>query len=342
MVPDLLQRRANRHPDPGGAVENALPHTLPGLSLAHLAMIGWLVLVGCGTEGPGRPWAAGNPTDAHETAPLELTVMTFNVMCSFCGGLDDDPWAQRVQYQADVIARHDPDLIGLQEFVFSKEVDQYLALNPGYAAVFYVSADHEFILPSYPDETILYRKDRFAEIARGFFWLSPTPDKPFSVGFLESGRQLPRLVGWVLLEQRSDGRRFYFANTHFDPNHPSQEKSVPLVYERFSDMVFEHPLILAGDFNLDPGEDGFIALCEGMEGHPWHFVAAYDIAQERSVVTNLVNPGPLDDRGRGIDLILLAGADFECPYWKVDYSVYGDKHRFPSDHFAISARVVVR
>ena len=39
----------------------------------------------------------------------------------------------------------------------------------------------------------------------GFFWMSDTPDVPFSKGFAD-GTQFPRLAAWALLRQLSDGR----------------------------------------------------------------------------------------------------------------------------------------
>jgi endonuclease/exonuclease/phosphatase family metal-dependent hydrolase len=114
-----------------------------------------------------------------------------------------------------------------------------------------------------------------------------------------------------------------------------------LVYDRFPSKVSELPLIFTGDFNLEPGEEGFIQLVEGVKGHDWHFVAAYDIAKDRIVETDL-DPTSLNDRGRGIDIVLLAGGEFECTYWKVDYMTYGDRNLYPSDHFAILARIVVK
>jgi len=41
--------------------------------------------------------------------------MTFNVLCSFCNLREFDPWSERLAYFGDIFARHDPDLIGLQE-----------------------------------------------------------------------------------------------------------------------------------------------------------------------------------------------------------------------------------
>ncbi len=320
------------------------PTTLLGVFL----VLGSILATGCGsgddaTTGDtmsGDTTGDTLPADATGPAPMELTVMTYNVLCSFCDNTYD-PWAERLTYHQDIIKRHDPDLIGLQELTFAEEVDEYLALNAGYAAVYFISTDPDTLMPTYPDETILYRKDRFREIEQGFFWLSPTPDEPFTVGFAEGSSQFWRLVGWVLLEQISDGRRLYMVNTHFDNNFPSQELSGPLVYERLADKVAQHPVVFTGDFNTHPGEAAYANLVEGVDGHDWHFTDAWDIAAERLVVINQ-DPEPPYEPANRIDQILLAGGDFQCPSWRVDLTTYGARSLFPSDHYAISARIVIR
>lgn len=318
--------------------------TVTGMA-TRFAMACLLVAAACSSWSGGSDVSGDVPVDpVQETSAgdkteqdmNELTIMTFNVLCSFCDPAYD-PWVDRLGYQADLIARHGPDILGLQEFVFAEEVDEYLALNPGYAAVFFQTDDPEAPLPAYPDETILYRKDRFVVVESGFFWLSPTPDVPYSLGFIDAG-QLWRLVGWVLLEQKANGRRFYFANTHFDPNHPNQEISGPLVYERFDDKVAQHPFIFTGDFNTHPGDEGYANLVEGVPGHDWTFTNTFDIAEEWEIVTNL-DPVPAYDVDDRIDHILTAGGAFSCSRWRVDLTVYGDKDRYPSDHFAMSATI---
>ncbi|NOZ01635.1 MAG: hypothetical protein GXP54_07070, partial [Deltaproteobacteria bacterium] len=96
---------------------------------------------------------SGNGEDVQGADLDTLTVLTFNVLCSFCDP-SFDPWEDRVQYHADIIRRHNPDLVGLQELLFLDEVEQYLALNPEYSAVYYESDDPEAPFPIYPDETI--------------------------------------------------------------------------------------------------------------------------------------------------------------------------------------------
>lgn len=73
--------------------------------------------------------------------------MTFNSTCSapsaagtsLTRGTSASP-----TYFDDLFARHDPDLLGLQELAFASEVDQMLAMLPGYEAVYYRSPDTPF------------------------------------------------------------------------------------------------------------------------------------------------------------------------------------------------------
>ena len=88
--------------------------------------------------------------ESHESSPVPsspappLTVMTFNVLCSFCDLRNFDPWSERLNDFEDIFARHDPDLIGLQELSppplnNGMEVEQILAHAPGRAAVSFTS-----------------------------------------------------------------------------------------------------------------------------------------------------------------------------------------------------------
>lgn len=303
---------------------------------AACLMTGLLLSVGCEDSPTQDDRDATNP----EPAALELTVMTYNVLCSFCDP-SYDPWDERLGYHQDIFTRHEPDLIGLQELTFAKEVAEYLALNPAYEAVYFETDDPNALMEAYPDQTILYRKDRFHEIERGFFWLSPTPDEPFTVGFAEGASQFWRLVGWVLLEQDADGRRFYMVNTHFDNNPPSQELSSLLVYERLASMVAAHLVIFTGDFNTRPGQTAYDNLVSGTADHDWQFKDTWVIANDHLAIVN-EDIEPADEMYHQIDHILVAGGDFACPEWRVDLTPYGDRKLFPSDHYAISVRIVVQ
>lgn len=260
--------------------------------------------------------------------------MSFNVLCSACGDGEYDPWEKRLRAFADIFRRHNSDLIGLQEIAFASEVDEVLRLNPQYEALYYRDGEE-----SYADATIFYRRDRFTVLEQGFFWLSPTPDTPFSTGF-SGGMQLARLVAWAKLEDSTTERPLYFATTHFDNNSPSQDKSSPLVLERLAPEA-GLPIILTGDFNSQPRDPAYRTLVDGLsEGTAAGFKLqnAFDLNGAHQVLSNqdVVPAFEVEER---IDHIFVAGDGdvWQSPEWAVDLFVYGENDLFPSDHFAIAA-----
>jgi len=275
--------------------------------------------------------AADDGAPDAASLPGPLRIVTFNVLCSLCDPAFDK-WSMRLEYFRDLFARHDPDLIGLQELIFPAEVDQMVALLPHpYAAIYWPGNDD---LNAYPDATVLYRTDRFELLDHGFFWLSPTPDVPGSKGFAAS--QLIRLVTWTRLKRLADGRELTFATTHFDNNQPSQPLSAPVLLERAEPWAAAGPTVVVGDFNSKPDSPAYQTLVGGVDGQGFHFENAYDLAAGRDLDANLAPPPPWAPENR-IDHVFLAGAAWTCPRWVVDLHKYGEDVLFPSDHRAILA-----
>lgn len=294
-----------------------------------------LLLSGCGDDGEGSLAIA---------PPSSLRVMAFNVLCSFCDIRNYDPWNQRLAYFGDIFSRYDLDLIGLQELSppplnGGLEVEQVLEQAPGFAAISFRPAAGVAVAP-YPDATIFYRTDRFTVLEQGEYWLSPTPDEPLTTGF--ASPQLPRLVVWARLRDHQVDREIYFATTHFDNNSPSQELSAPLVQERTAPFAARLPVILVGDFNSRPTSNAYRILTAD-PSHGVVFLNAYDHAPQRRLVSNQ-DPVPAFDAASRIDHIFLAGdgVDWSVSDWAVDLTVYGERNRYPSDHFAIFAEVGYR
>ena len=290
-----------------------------------LAAAAAILLVGCGAADEEPP---------REPAPLR--VMTFNVLCSLCGSEEFDPWEERLAYFGDIFARHDPDLIGIQELTpLAGEVEQILEQAPGRAALYFAP---ESGLP-YPDATIVYRTERFEVLEHGEYWLSPTPDEPRSTGFADP--QLPRLLVWARLADLENDGELYFASTHFDNNVPSQELSAPLVKERTLPYL-DGPVVVVGDFNAKPPSPGYeILMTEALHG--FAFVDTFDRAAEPGIVSNQ-EPVPSYDTGARIDHVLLAGtaAEWTVEAWAADLTVYGPSERYPSDHFPIAVKLATK
>lgn len=273
--------------------------------------VSWFLLLligGCGSDAEKK---------------VELRVMTYNILVDL-DNPDYDDWIERRAGIVDTIRRHDPDLIGLQEPIQS-QVDDLLAACPEYGAV-----HHE---AGFTDATILYRTERFSAGKWNIYWLSPTPEEEYSLGF---GNILPRMVIRVVLRDESAGRSFYFITTHFDNTAPAQDKSAPLFLERTEPLAEKLPVVITGDFNSNLSSTAYDTLTSGTG---FRLTNSFDLAPEWSMDTN-VDPRPDYDTDRRIDHIFVAGGDFACDWWVVDITTYPPNDRYPSDHFAMAADLV--
>jgi len=262
--------------------------------------------------------------------------MTFNVLCFFCDDINYDPFEQRLDYFGDILHRHDPDLVGFQELLFADEVDELLARKPDYEAIFFAD-ESQPLFEEYADATIFFRADRFEAVAKGFYWLSETPDIPVSGGWASAN--LPRLVTWAHLVQKSDDRHLYFATTHVDNNPPNQEMSAPLIVERTGEWSALMPAIIVGDFNSKPDSPAYAILTAPAEEPGGQFLNTFDLADQWMVETNQ-EPPPAWEPDDRIDHLFVAGdTPWQVPLWVVDMHVYGPEDRYPSDHFAMVAHL---
>lgn len=296
-----------------------------GVAIMRTALLSsLLVVVGCGDD------------VSEPRGPEPMTVMTFNVLCSLCKTAEYDPWEERLEYFRDIFARHDPDIVGIQELTpLGDEVAQMLDVLPGRAAVYFEPDD---ALP-YPDAIIFYKRSRFSVLDSGEYWLSPTPEVPNSTGF--ASPQLARLVVWAKLRDRAGDRDLLFVTTHFDNNSPSQTLSAPLVKERTAPFAAELPVVVTGDFNSKPGTEAWVTLTTEVGGFALSDTQA--LAAEWGVVTNQ-EPAPdyaLDDR---IDHVFVGGtpSSWTVSNWNADLTTYGAKGRYPSDHFPITTTLDYR
>lgn len=299
-----------------------------------------------GLAGLGGAGCGSEAEQSHAPLPpVSFRVMTYNILFD----VPDpgfDRWAVRKDFVAEIIRYHDPDIVGLQE-PFASQVEDLLELCPGYQAVALVNPPGPL---TDTDATILFREGRFGKITQGSYWLSPTPDVPFSGGFGRGfGNFFPRMVIWAYLVDLETHVRFYVVNTHFDNTSPSQEKSAPLFLERTEPLARKAPVIVTGDFNSRPSSTAYRILTsgsldgqeaqEGAGGGRFRLTDSFDLAaQDYEVRARQGDPIEYDPEGR-IDHVFLAGGDFSCRRWVVDMTSYGPERKYPSDHFAVVAHL---
>ena len=85
-----------------------------------------------------------------------------------------------------------------------------------------------------------------------------TPDVP-SFGWDADCR---RTVTWALMNDRRNGRSFYFVHTHLDHvGRLAQKNGLQLILDRIADINPEgYPMVLTGDFNVFPDDDCLVEL----------------------------------------------------------------------------------
>jgi len=190
-----------------------------------------------------------------------------------------------------------------------------------------------------PDAVIWYRNDLYTLLDSGTFWLSPTPDKPFSEGFSPFHQVVPRLWIWAQFTTISNGLEFVFTTTHFDNNYPCQIKSAPLVLNRTSPLATKLPVISTGDFNSPVPSEAYEVLTFGINSEGYHFNDSFYMAKQWRHDTN-VHVNLTYDPVNAIDHMFVSGqAKFTVYDWIVNTYEFTYKNisQQPSDHPAYAA-----
>lgn len=169
-----------------------------------------------------------------------MKVVSFNIRSS------NDPnghsFDERAPRLKAVIDQYDPDLIGFQEVV-----PGWMKHIPGDYGdtyeIFHKYRCEEFDVEGCP---ILWKKDKFECLDKGYFWFSETPGI-VSRGWDRIGCH--RICMWVKLRDKQNGAVFHFFNTHFGFSDQCQLDSVKLLLAHYKALKVKSAL-LTGDFNM--------------------------------------------------------------------------------------------
>ncbi|SHN19922.1 Metal-dependent hydrolase, endonuclease/exonuclease/phosphatase family [Cyclobacterium lianum] len=190
----------------------------------------------------GLLFALGSQAAEVRPSP-KLTVVNLNIRY-------DNPedgaykWENRIPIVRSFFNQCAPDLIGFQE-VTQRQLGDLAAMLPAYG---FVGRGRNDGLAGGEFNPIFYRKDRFELLENATFWLSESPDVAGSVGW---DAQLPRIVTWAKLKDRTSGKLIFHFNTHFDnKGMESRFKGVDLLCEKIAEIAGESPTIATGDFNI--------------------------------------------------------------------------------------------
>ena len=258
----------------------------------------------------------------HAGAPEPLTVMSFNIRY---GTADDGPnrWELRRGQLIDLLKRHDPDVVGLQEALHF-QIDEILKVLADYRMVGVGRSDGgqggEY-------SAILYRASRLSPRQTATFWFSDTPEIVKSNTW---GNAIERICTWALFDDKQ-GRSFYVYNLHLDHiSQPSRERSVKLLLDRIAARSPAAPVIITGDFNTgeaNPATQAMLRL----------FRDTFRVVQPNATDVGTANQFTLGKIGGDkIDYIFVEPGTEVLSADIIRTAVEG---RYPSDHFPVIARV---
>jgi len=174
---------------------------------------------------------------------VSLTVITFNIR------YDEEAdgvhaWQYRRDGVRDMIAAHDPDLLGVQE-PLAHQWDDLAAALPALSRFRSAGEGDSEPVGGF------FRTSRFESRRTGRFWLSDTPAVPYSISWPNDYGA--RLCRWVALYDRLARREIVFACTHFDTNALSSLPSARVLHAELDASAASAPIVIVGDFNCAAG-----------------------------------------------------------------------------------------
>lgn len=261
-----------------------------------------------------------------------VTVMSYNVR--FATESDgENAWAARRHRVNEVISRHAPDVLAIQE-PFAHQVRELLIDHPRYAAVGTHRLDGRVLGEGC---VTLYDRARFAVAESGVFWLSDTPDVPASITW---DNAWPRLCAWSRLIDLDSGEGLYVYNVHLDNKGPRSrllgaKQVMADIEKRTTREHSRDPVVVCGDLNDVPSSMPLRALTSGRS------VALIDpVPADQARLGTYTAFDPASGGGRRrIDYVLSSG-DLEVLRAEIDRDLVGGLHA--SDHLPVVVTVIRR
>ncbi len=249
---------------------------------------------------------------------MHIKVISFNIRSV------DDPNGYSIPERAprlsSVVLPYDADVIGLQEFTPLWE--PYIPKMFGDKYEFFNKYRTDTGWKESPP--ILWKKDKFECLQRGYFWLSDTPEV-MSGGWDTYPHN--RICLYVILKNKEDGTTFMMMNTHFGFGEENQVKSVRLILE-YKEKLTTCPTFITGDFNMIPSSVPYGEMAKKMLD-----TNGLTVNDRRSTYHAYT---PHIDANEHIDYCFIDKGITPVTFKIIDEAVDG---KFPSDHYGICAEL---
>ncbi|MBQ6847477.1 MAG: endonuclease/exonuclease/phosphatase family protein [Clostridia bacterium] len=176
-----------------------------------------------------------------------MKIATFNIRCH--NDKNGHSIEERAPRLFKVLESCSADIIALQE---ARPVWMSI-LEERYSKDYYIFNKYRDL--NAPESCpILFKKDRFNLLDKGYFWFSKTP-------WVESfGNDTicncKRICEWVYLKDKDTKKQFYILNLHFGFGDSYQVESVRLL-KQTTDALATDNVVICGDFNMTTDSLGY-------------------------------------------------------------------------------------
>ncbi len=248
------------------------------------------------------------------TASFNIRLKTDNDVGNF--------WDDRRDPLCNLVLFHEFDIFGIQEGF----IEQVKDMKDRLVDYSYIGVGRDDGAEKGEHSAIFYNNNRFKMLKNGTFWLSGTDTERPNKGW---DAALPRICTWGIFQDKKNGKKFIFMNTHFDHvGVEARRESAKQILAKAKEFAKDLPLILTGDFNIDEKNEAYFTLANSGIVQD-----AYELASIKYAPNSTFNGWgkSLKQNGR-IDHIFITK-----PFKVLKFGILTDTYmgKFPSDHFPI-------
>lgn len=195
-----------------------------------------------------------------------VNVMSYNIrLDTEADGINQ--WKNRIIKVTGLLKKYNPDLFGVQEAMHNQMLD----IQKGLTDYAFVGVGRDDGKERGEYSAIFYRKSRFEMLSEKTLWLSETPEVPGSKSW---DAAITRVVTCALFRDKQSGKKFLYANTHFDHiGEEARKHSAQLI--KYFVIGFQAgnrisgetklPVIVSGDFNSEPVDAPYQTMINGKD-----------------------------------------------------------------------------
>lgn len=259
----------------------------------------------------------------------QIKAMTFNIrMDTESDGINQ--WKNRIAMCTDLIKYHQADIIGMQE-AFVHQIKDAQKELPAYV---WFGKGRDDGKEAGEFSPIFYHKNKFKLLQQDTFWLSDSCEK-VGYGWDAACR---RVVTWGHFQEIKSGKKFYVFNTHFDHlGKVARRESAKLVLKKMKEIAQNSPSILLGDFNATPDDEPIQILVD--ENNTDKIINSLKISQNGHYgPIGSFNGFKSERENSQIDYIFVKNG-VKC----LQHTTHSEtwNNRYPSDHFPVSATLIL-